>query len=177
MVRKLLLAASFVAVGATAFAAASLAISSRNPAAPTFPALDLPSTQLSKEAQIALSNDIGPLAADVGITADSYNDVRRVSSTSLGDLQLVVGSQGACLVLDHAVSCGNPNTGQYHYVSLFRIDPTSGLLIGGGIVQRGVKGISFPTDAGRNVQIPVTNGVFIVDRVPHVSNLRATAVT
>jgi hypothetical protein len=135
------------------------------------PAGGLQATQLLGDSRIAAANAIGDQSAtDMGITDDSYSQVRVLSTTTLGSLLLIPGSDGACLVLGANSSCGDPGAPGQRILALLVGDSTNSY-VGGGVAEHGVSRVSMTHASGKKKSetVPVLRGVFGVSDADGVS--------
>jgi hypothetical protein len=111
----------------------------------------------------AFDGAISPAAeARYGITPASYTEARKVARTTAGTLFLIPGSQGACLFLAYAVSCGDPGAPGEPMLALI-IKPVAGgdSLVGGGITSATASAVTLKAGS-RSVRFDSAHGTFAV---------------
>jgi hypothetical protein len=179
MLRRLgLLLVALVAFGA-AFLTTSLASSRQPQLRANFPAANLPQVALSAGERVTINNLLGiELGARAGITADSYDHARVVGHTSVGPLYLLLGTSGACLYLNDAVSCGDPAQSPDAPLSLLVSNRAGNAMVGGGVTAQSARSVSIAAPGAARVTKAVPQGAFVVteaDRVPVVRHIAYSA--
>ncbi|HEX6702767.1 MAG TPA: hypothetical protein VF101_18720 [Gaiellaceae bacterium] len=179
MVRKAALAASLAAVAWAVFAGTSSALQASdrpvirsNLAVAAFPAQALPQSEAT-----AVNDLIGVQLADrAGITADSFEEVRRIGQTVTGPAYFIPGSHGACIaVVAEAVVCGDPGAPGIPSIALASFDARSNRLSGIGVAATTVNAIALETRA-ENVPLPLANGVFRINTSAPRESIRGFAI-
>ena len=159
MLKRILVLAAAAATGIAAFIGTSLASTPGGDVSPTLPAAALPRATLTSDVLAAIETLIpSDIANRYGITSDSYGNTRNLADTAAGRLYVLPGSNGLCIVLLPAASCGDPVT--EHVVAVF-LPNSAGYWVGGGVLSAGVHQVSVSTKAG-NASAPMVLGGFVL---------------
>jgi len=157
-----------ILVAATAFMSASYATSSRSTLQTHIPALALQSTRVSTNVQLSISNLIDQEARSrYGITSSSFSHVRLLAATEHGDLLLVPGTRGQCVVLLPAVACGNVGPDEPG-LGLLVSDGSNPDLVGGGILASSEQRAAIVRADGSLAPTTAITGGFVVLASQHV---------
>lgn len=104
------------------------------------------------------------LAEQVGITEPSLASAREVLTTAeAGRMVFFPRNHGGCLVMFHGTSCGDPNDETLPVLSLMTSIESSPYLVGGGIARSDVAALIYKDSAGRDIRLPVVDGVLKVE--------------
>jgi hypothetical protein len=179
VLRNLLLVCSAAATAVVAFAGVSLAQDRTGTSGlASFPAAELPSVALPEPARLAAQNLIGGSAERLGITAASFENAKVLTETTLGPIYVVFGEKGVCLALvpregvapDREVPAGTAcgaNGDPRDAVAVFLRDPSSGFMVGGGLVSAATATVELDT-GGRKVtptRVPGGFAISAADRI------------
>ncbi len=129
---------------------------------PNLPVSALPVVALSAEQQTQFNNLLtADTSAQFGITSDSYAHARLLTTTSAGPLYAIPGTNGQCLVLWPAASCGDIGLGEAS-VALYIPNPAGDYLVGGGILASSSASASVVgNDGSRTGATPIPGGFTI----------------
>ena len=158
--RWILIAIAIVVVGAAvALGIASTVGSSDDSAAP------IPqSGTIGALRAVKPTDEEQKLAEQVGIPESSLASAREVfTSAEAGRMVFFPQSQGGCLLMFHGTSCGDPNDKTLPVLSLMTSIESSPFLVGGGIARSDVAAVIYRDPAGREIRIPVVDGVLKVE--------------
>jgi hypothetical protein len=164
--RKTLIIGTALATGVLAFTATSLAVGqdSEPRLRANLPAAELPAFALDESEAVRINNALGHVRSRVGITPDSYKEVRLITTTAVGPMYLIPGTRGVCVSLGGGAGCGDPGGSGSRINALVTLDPSGGRLVGGGIADASVDRVEVEV-VGHGVRkfVPVTRGVFSID--------------
>jgi hypothetical protein len=124
-----------------------------------------------------VNNLIGVQLADrAGITAQSFEQARRIGETANGPAYFIPGSEGACIaVIAEAAVCGDPGAPGAPTIALASFDGRSGRLSGIGVAASSVNAIALDTRGG-DVPLPLANGVFRINTSATRDSIRGFAI-
>lgn len=126
------------------------------------PAAALPTETLPAPARAAFEKIISPAATEhFGITPASFTNVRRLT-TLAGPLFIIPGEEGACLLLDYAVACGNPGTSGQPILAVLVKPSSRKMLVGGGIATTSVTSVLIQTQRGHSARVIADDGTFLI---------------
>jgi len=168
MLKRTAFVAALLIGALVAFVGASWAIrGSSQDLDPSLPASALPRTQVSPTVQAAIQDLIGPAGAGYGISADSFSQVRILTTTEEGPLYVVPGANGGvCDALIEgdlpAASCGHPGSLGETTVSVLVPDGTDTYLVGGGIATTSVTKVVVTARDGKQTHAHAVQGGFAV---------------
>lgn len=166
MTRKLAVASLTLATALLAFAATSLAVGqdSEPGLRVDLPAAALPAFALDESEAVRINNGLGHVRSRVGITPESYKQVRLITTTAVGPMYLIPGTRGVCMSLGGGGGCGDPGGSGSRITALVVLDSSGGRLVGGGIAAASVDRVEVEV-VGHGVRklVPVTHGVFSID--------------
>jgi hypothetical protein len=165
MLRKPVVVCLTVFSAFLAFAATSMALGGN--AEPrlrsNLPAAALPKQSLSASEAVQINNVLGEASARAGITRDSYDAVRVLTTTAVGPLYLIPGTNGTCMFLDSTSVCGDPG-GSSRFNALVTLDRSGETLVGGGLADSSVKHIEvIVLGHGVRTSVPVIGGIFAIE--------------
>lgn len=126
----------------------------------TLPVAALAPVAVPGDVKVRLNNAIGPFLSAMGITTDSYTQVRLLTGTGNDSIYVVPGSNGVCLVIQDSSACGRPGSADGPYIALFASD-SDGNAFGGGISVATTDHITV-TFGEESVRLPVREGTFIL---------------
>jgi hypothetical protein len=166
MMRRALIIGLTLATGILAFAATSLAVD-QDPEPrlrANLPAAALPVVSLNEQEAVRINNALGTVSSRVGITPDSYKEVRLVTTTAVGPMYLIPGTRGVCLYFDDGASCGDPGGSGGRINALATMDSSGDRIVGGGVADASVDRVEVDV-VGHGVRqfVPVRRGVFSID--------------
>jgi hypothetical protein len=171
MRRKLLVLLSVLAVAVVTFVGVSRALAPA-PALPHgYSVRDLPTVSLPSATQLKIGGLISSdAAARFGITSDSYRQARQLAVTTAGPLYVIPGTQGLCVAVRSAVSCGQPSAAE-PVVAVLVTAPSSEFMVGGGVVPDGTSQVLVKSQTGSALPVQIVDGGFVVSEraklMPH----------
>jgi hypothetical protein len=126
-------------------------------------AAQLPTIALDDATSVAVNNLIGAEGVSrFGITAQSYQQARRLAYTAAGAFYLIPGTRGACIVTQSAASCGDPGAAGKPMIALLSTTP-KGILVGAGVTVDTTKRVTIASRNGSStVSLGSARGVFIL---------------
>lgn len=136
MFRRAAVLSSAALAACLAFFGASWATAS--PPSPDLPS-SLPASKLAKvslsEAEQIRFNNLIPadVAAQNGVTPESFTHIRILARTELGPLYVIPGTSGICLALSTAAACSDGSSAEEPVLVALFIANDAGQLVGGGI--------------------------------------------
>jgi hypothetical protein len=177
MRRKLLVLFSVLAVAVVTFVGVSRALAPA-PALPHgYSVSELPAMSLPSATQLKIGGLISAHAATrFGITSDSYRQARRLALTSAGPLYVIPGTQGLCVALRAAVSCGQPSASE-PTVSVFVTAPASKFMVGGGVTPDGTTQVLVKPQVGPALPVQIVKGGFVVSEQAKLRPHRQIAIS
>lgn len=163
---RLLLAGLVTSVMAFALTSAAVGSAEQPQLRANLPVANLPTSALSEREQIMANNLGAGHGARFGITADSYREARQLAETTLGNLYVIPGARGACLMLGESVACGDPGgpgepgAEDESISALFGLDSSGRFLVGGGVAVDTVRMVTITQGGAIVASMPVVDGVF-----------------
>jgi hypothetical protein len=166
MTRRVLIAGACLATGVLAFTATSFAVGQdpQPQLRANLPAAALPVVPLDEHEAVRISNALGTVSSRVGITTDSYRQIRLVTATAAGPMYVIPGTSGLCLYLEDGGGCGDPGGSGEPINALATLDSSGDRIVGGGIADASVDRVEVDV-VGYGVRefVPVRRGVFSID--------------
>ena len=116
---------------------------------------------VSDSVRASIASLIGVDAAQqFGISSDSYTQIRQLATTSAGAIYVVPGTNGLCVALLPAVSCGRPGHNADASVAVFVPDPSGNFLVGGGVTAASAGHVSLHARNGATADATAVDGGF-----------------
>jgi hypothetical protein len=111
--------------------------------------------------RVAINDQISKeVVGRFGISANSFDNARILTTTENGPLYVIPGTSGICLALSSTVGCTDDFTGG-PVVSAVLIPNASGYFVGGGLLNSDVS-VDVLKDTGERIPTVKTKGGFLV---------------